>query len=89
MDFILIGLIIYFCIINLIGAIFMVVDKRRSQKGQWRISEKKLMLTALIGAALGMFIASRVLRHKTQKLKFMIGFPLFIALHLLVVLYLL
>lgn len=87
MDFVLIGLIIYISIINLIGVTFMIVDKRRSQKGQWRISEKKLLMTAFIGAAVGMFIASRVLRHKTKKTKFIIGFPLFIAIHLLVMLY--
>jgi uncharacterized membrane protein YsdA (DUF1294 family) len=87
MDFVLIGLVIYICLINLIGVIFMIVDKRKSQKGQWRISENKLIVTALIGAATGMFIASRILRHKTRKTKFYIGFPLFIALHLIIMLY--
>ncbi|WP_416151456.1 DUF1294 domain-containing protein [Salipaludibacillus sp. HK11] len=86
--FVIIGLISYFFIINLVGAILMASDKRKSQKRRtWRISENTLMMTALLGGATSMFVASKSLRHKTKKWKFRLGLPLFMACHLLFVLY--
>ncbi|PYZ93712.1 hypothetical protein CR194_11195 [Salipaludibacillus keqinensis] len=77
----------YLVVINLTGVAFMAADKKKSQKGEWRISENTLMFTALIGAASGMLIASNVLRHKTRKLKFRLGLPLLIAIHVSAMIY--
>ncbi|WP_280769864.1 DUF1294 domain-containing protein [Salipaludibacillus daqingensis] len=87
MDYVYIGLISYFIIINLTGIILMIVDKRRSKQRAWRISESKLIMIAVFGGAAGMLVTSRMIRHKTKKMKFLIVFPLFIAIHLIVVLY--
>ena len=46
----------YIISINLIGIILMFLDKRKAVKNKWRISENTLMLTALIGGALGILI---------------------------------
>lgn len=42
-------------------------DKLSAQMGWWRVSERKLLLTALIGGALGAKIGQRMFRHKTWK----------------------
>ncbi|MDO4740568.1 MAG: DUF1294 domain-containing protein [Eubacteriales bacterium] len=59
-----------------IGAFFaMGLDKRRARKGQWRISEKALMLWALLGGAWGALLGMQHFRHKTQKPLFRWGVP--------------
>lgn len=52
-----------------------------------RISETTLLLTALVGGALGVLAGMYVFRHKTQKSKFTVGVPVIIGLHVILVLY--
>lgn len=80
--------VVYLIIISLAGIIMTVKDKSAAGKGKWRIPEKTLMLTGLFGAALPMLITMKLIRHKTKHLKFMLGLPLEIVLHIgLTVLY--
>lgn len=46
----------YLLILNALGLIAMYVDKRRSIKKQWRISEKALILLAALGGSLGIYL---------------------------------
>ncbi|WP_147532580.1 DUF1294 domain-containing protein [Bacillus marasmi] len=63
-------------IINVIGFFLMGEDKRRARNHEYRISERTLWLTAIVGAALAMTIAMQVFRHKTKHTNFKLGFPL-------------
>jgi len=49
-------------------------DKSKAQRGAWRTKESTLHLFALIGGWPGAAIAQQVLRHKSQKREFRIGF---------------
>ena len=71
------------------GAAFLLFaeDKRRAVAGAWRIPESSLIIISIIGP-FGAFAAMRVLRHKTQKLKFFIA-PLSCILQVLIFLWLL
>ncbi|HLR64173.1 MAG TPA: DUF1294 domain-containing protein [Pseudogracilibacillus sp.] len=62
--------------INLIGFVMILVDKRKAIKGKRRISERNLFIVAIIGGALFMFLAMHTYHHKTKKLKFNLGFPI-------------
>lgn len=75
-------LIAYLIIISVVGIFMTVKDKISARKHGQRISEKALMLTGLLGAALPMFITMQIIRHKTKHLKFMLGLPLEIILHI-------
>lgn len=77
---------LYLLIINLYGIGLIIADKTKARKGSWRIPEKRLFLVGLFGAAVGMFVAMNMIRHKTKHISFMLGFPVMIGLH--VVLYL-
>ena len=66
---------IYLIIINLIGIFIMWLDKRKAQKGAWRIKEKTLFLVALFGGALGTTLGMYWFRHKTKHWYFTYGFP--------------
>lgn len=61
--------------INLYGFILMGVDKNKAKKGQYRISEKTLWITAICGGAVGTTIGMNLFRHKTKHTSFRIGFP--------------
>lgn len=42
------NIIIYFIAINIIGFLAMYIDKKRAQKGKWRIPEKTLFIITAI-----------------------------------------
>ena len=78
-------LLIFFLAMGIIGFIMTVYDKGAAKKGRHRISERALMLEALFGGAVGMYITMHLIRHKTQHKKFMIGLPVMIVLHIAVI----
>lgn len=69
------NILIYFLIINLMAFVAMWWDKRRAQKGEWRISEAGLFTLVLLGGGIGGIAGMYIFRHKTKKLRFTIGFP--------------
>ena len=68
--------------ISLIGGLMTAIDKYNAIHGFHRISEATLMLFGLCGGALFMFAVMKLIRHKTRKPKFMISFPIFAVLHI-------
>lgn len=68
--------LIYILIINLIGFLFMYIDKKRAINHQFRISENTLLLLSILGGSIGSFIGMYKFRHKTKKKKFTVGIPL-------------
>ena len=72
------------CVWNLYTFILYGVDKRRARKGQWRISEKRLLLTALMFGGVGAMAGMKTFRHKTQHMKFRVLVPVMMIIQLLV-----
>lgn len=81
------NIIIYLIIINLIGFLAMLIDKRKAKKGEWRIPEKTLFLITLLGGGLGTISGMYTFRHKTKKLKFTIGLPAILITEIFLVIY--
>lgn len=65
----------YLLIVNLVTWILYGVDKRKAIKGAWRIPEKTLILSAVIGGSVGALAGMMIFRHKIRKVKFMVGVP--------------
>lgn len=78
----------YLVIINALGLLLMLIDKQKAKKGAWRISERTLLLVAAIGGSLGGLMGMRLFRHKTKHMKFVIGFPVLLVLHIVLLIYL-
>lgn len=53
------------------------IDKYKARHDGWRISEKTLLLIALLGGAIGAFAGMKAFHHKTHHKKFTILVPLF------------
>ena len=71
---------VYLLIVNALGFVLMLADKRKARKKKWRIPESTLMLAALIGGSIGCLSGMYLFRHKTRHPKFTVGVPLILAL---------
>ena len=75
-------MLLYLLIISLFAAIITVYDKFAAKKlPHNRIPEKNLMLIGFLGGAAAEYVTMQLIRHKTRHKKFMLGLPLMIVLH--------
>ncbi len=79
----------YLLIINAAAFLLMLVDKRKAQKKRWRIPERTLLLSAALGGSLGALLGMQLFRHKTRHLRFSLGIPVMLAIHCLLLVFLL
>lgn len=63
------------------------IDKKRAERGKFRIAEKYLLLIAALGGTSGAFIGMHLLRHKTKKKKFANGIPILMFIQWLLYVY--
>ena len=78
-------MLIYLLIVNAAAFLLMLVDKIKAKKNKWRIPEKVLFLSAIIGGSLGSLAGMFLFRHKTKHFSFLLGLPLIFAAHVLLV----
>lgn len=65
----------------------MWIDKRKAEKGKWRIQERTLFMLTLLGGGIGTISGMYTFRHKTKKIGFVIGFPVIVVLEIITVIY--
>ncbi len=70
----------YLVIVNIISIIAVVHDKSAARNGEMRVSENSLLVLAAAGGGVGMYMAMRIIHHKTRKNKFMVGIPVIVIL---------
>lgn len=76
-------MLVYLFLINALGLVLMLADKRKAQKNRWRIPERTLLAVAILGGSLGTIAGMHLFRHKTKHLKFSLGLPVILALQIL------
>ena len=77
---------IYIVVINLFAYILYGVDKSKSKKEMWRISERALIIIALVGGSVGALLAMKKFHHKTKHKRFTLGVPFILIVQLLILL---
>ena len=77
-------LFLYLLIINALAFLIMLIDKEKAKAKAWRIPERTLMGLAALGGSLGTILAMRICRHKTKHLKFTLGVPILLAIHIII-----
>ena len=77
--------LIYLAVVNLAAFALMGVDKRRAERGAWRIPERTLFLPAILGGSPGAILGMQMFRHKTRHRQFAVGIPLILLVQLVIV----
>ena len=75
-------LITYLLIMNAAAFILMGTDKKKARHKAWRISEKALFLTAVLGGSVGSILGMWIFHHKTKHWYFVIGMPFILVLQI-------
>lgn len=78
---------VYLEVINVAALILYGLDKQYAKFHKWRIPERTLLGTAAIGGSLGALAGMMLFRHKTRKNKFRILVPLFLVMHMGILVY--
>ncbi len=73
----------YLIIVNAAAFVLMLTDKIKAKRNRWRIPEKTLLGICAIGGSLGGYLAMQMFRHKTKHLRFSIGIPVMLAVHII------
>lgn len=70
----------YLLIINILAFVCYGLDKLKAKRNARRISERALLLLALVGGSVGAWLGMLVWRHKTKHTMFSIGVPVMLLL---------
>ena len=70
---------------NIIVFALYAADKRKAKNNEWRIKESTLITCAFIMGGIGALLGMRLLRHKTQHIKFKVLVPLAVVLNCAVI----
>jgi uncharacterized membrane protein YsdA (DUF1294 family) len=81
-------LLVYLVIINALTLLFMLVDKVKAKRNLWRIPERTLLSLCALGGSLGGLLGMKLFRHKTLHLRFSIGIPVMLAVHVVILVFL-
>lgn len=80
---------VYLLVINIAGYGFMRSDKTRARNKKYRIPERQLFMTAILGGSVGIYTGMHVLRHKTKHASFYIGIPAILIIQVILLGYML
>ena len=72
----------YLLLINAAAFFLMLADKRKAKNHRWRIPERTLIGSAILGGSIGALAGMYLFRHKTRHLKFTLGIPAILAVQL-------
>lgn len=75
-------LFIYLLLINAAAFLMMGIDKYKARKNRWRIPEKTLFLSAILGGSIGAILGMQIFRHKTKHASFVVGMPCILILQI-------
>ncbi len=73
-------IIIYLLAVNIVAFFLYGLDKQKARMNRWRISEKALLMAAVVGGSVGAYAGMKMFSHKTKKPKFYLGVPVIILL---------
>ena len=67
--------LLYLLLINAAAFLLMLADKEKARNYRWRIPERTLFGSALLGGSIGALAGMYLFRHKTRHPKFTLGIP--------------
>ena len=79
--------LLYLIIINAAAFVLMLADKLKAKRGAWRIPERVLIGSALLGGSIGALAGMYTFRHKTKHIKFTVGIPIILVAQIFLVIW--
>lgn len=79
----------YALAVNGIAWCLFGLDKWKAKRHAWRIPERTLLLTAVVGGSIGALFGMYAFHHKTKHKKFVIGIPVILLIQILLLLWVL
>lgn len=76
------ALFFYLLAINAIALCAYGIDKYKAKNNKWRISEKLLIILAVVGGSVGAIWGMKLFHHKTLHKRFYIGVPTILLLQI-------
>lgn len=76
---------VYLLLVNILGLLFMGIDKHKAKKRTFRIPEATLFTIAIIGGSIGTLIGMYTFRHKTRHWYFTFGIPGILIIQMIIV----
>ena len=72
----------YVAVVSLCSIVACIYDKKISKRNnvKLRIPEKTLFIWSAVGGSVAMYITTRLVRHKTKHVSFMVGIPVIFVL---------
>jgi uncharacterized membrane protein YsdA (DUF1294 family) len=74
----------WYAFMSLVSVLLFYIDKDQAKNQGWRISEKHLHLSELLGGWPGVYFAMNWFKHKRQKQSYLTIYYGIIGLHLLI-----
>ena len=74
---------LYLLIVNAAAFLLFGYDKKLAKQQKWRIRERTLFISAIIGGSFGAILGMRVFHHKTRHPQFAIGLPMILLLQII------
>lgn len=74
----------YLVLVNLLAIVLFGYDKYCAIKHKWRIPEKTLITSAIIGGSAGAYLGMVAFRHKTDHKLFQISIPLLLVAQIII-----
>lgn len=71
--------------VNIVAFMLMFVDKEKAKRHKWRIPEKTLFMSAILGGSVGAILGMQIFRHKTKHWYFVWGMPMILVLQVILV----
>lgn len=78
-------IIAYVILVNIVAFALMGIDKQKARKNKWRIPEKTLFLSAMVGGSIGALYGMHLFRHKTKHKSFIFGMPAILIVQLVLI----
>lgn len=79
--------VIYLFVINIITFLLFFIDKVKAKKNAWRVSERVLLFSVILGGSVGAFAGMYTFRHKTRHSLFRLGVPFILIMQIIGVWY--
>ena len=80
--------LLYLILINAAAFVLMLADKLKAKRGAWRIPERVLIGSALLGGSVGALAGMYTFRHKTRHIQFTVGIPVILAVQIVLAIWL-